>query len=296
MQIFDVIVIGQGFAGLSAARLCAQRGLSTANIEAEMFGGLIINVNELDPAPAGAQSSGVDLASELATANMEADIVQLSGRVSAITRELAGSLLVHADGTSHRARDVILATGARFRELGIEGEAELTGLGVSHCADCDGPLYKGRDTVVVGGGDSAFQEALALAHHAGRVTLLYRGDAPRARADLIARVRANPRITEWPRSTPLAILGEDGVESLRVDREGRELSIDCSGVFIFAGLLPNAECAPAEVLRDAQGALRVDERCATAVPHLWAIGAVRAGFGGTLDDAAADAARVAAAI
>ena len=295
MSSFDVIVIGQGFAGLTAAKLATERGLRTANLEAEMFGGLIVNVNELDPGPGGEHGSGVDVASNLAMANMEAGIEQVSEAARAIAR--SGNILtVTTDGGSYSAPRVILATGARFTALGIPGEDSFVGRGVSHCADCDGPMYVGKDTVVVGGGDSAFQEALALAQYAGKVTLVYRGATPGARADLVARAGAEAKIVQLANTQPVAILGGDGVDGVRVSRGGAEETIACAGVFIFAGLTPNSECAPAEAARDAAGGLVVDAKCATSVPGLWAIGAVRAGYGGTLDDAAADAARAVAAL
>ena len=293
MESYDVIVIGQGFAGLTAAKLCAEKGLRTANFEAEMFGGLIVNINELDPGPGGEHGSGVDLASNLAMANMETGIESVSEPVESIAR--AGNGLV-VNG-NYSAPQVIIATGARHAALGIPGEDEFVGRGVSHCADCDGPMFMGKDAVLVGGGDSACQEALALAQYASKVTMVYRGAALKGRADLVARVNAEAKIAQIANATPVAITGgSSGVEAVRISHGGAEQSIPCAGVFIFAGLTPNSECAPAEVARDAGGALVVDARCATSVPGLWAIGAVRAGYGGTLDDAAADAAAVVAAL
>ncbi len=296
MQTFDVIVIGQGFAGLTAASLCARAGLNTANAEAELFGGLIININELDPGPEGAQISGVDLASELATANMEAGIAQLAGEARVVDRTPEGHWQVDVAGELIKSEHVIIATGASIRELGIPGEQEFLGRGVSYCADCDGPLFGGREVVVVGGGDSAFQEALALTHYCSGVTLIYRGAVPRARADLVERVRTQPLIVERPNTVPLEVVGEQGVEGLKIDQQGIVQTLTCSGVFLFPGLIARAGCAPADAERDARGALLVGADCATNLSHLWAIGAVRAGFGGLLDDAAEDARRVSRAI
>jgi len=296
MSAYDVIVIGQGYAGLTAAKLCVQKGLRTANFEAEMFGGLIVNVNELDPGPGGEHASGVDVASNLAMENMEAGVEAVSEPVNAVARGANGAWTVTTDGGSYSAPQVIVATGARFRALGIAGETELVGRGVSHCADCDGPMYGGKEAVIVGGGDSAFQEALALAQYCSKVTMVYRGAAPRARADLVARVAAAGKIVQLSNARPLAILGSDGVDGLQIECAGAVQTIACAGVFIFAGLEPNTACVPGEAARDATGALVVSERCATSLPGLWAIGAVRAGFGGTLDDAAADAATVVAGL
>jgi len=301
MSNFDVIVIGQGYAGLTAAKLAAQKGLRTANLEAEMFGGLIININELDPVPADAAAagtaSGVDLASNLAMENMDAGIEAISEQVTAIAQQASGGFVVTTDGGRYTARNVIIATGAKFRTLGIPGEAEFVGRGVSNCGDCDGPMFQGKEAVVVGGGDSAFQEAHALVQWCSRVTIVFRGEAPRAAAHFIEHLAGNPKVVLMNRTTPLAILGSNGVDGLRVSREGEgESTLACAGVFVFAGLEPNTACAPADLARDEGGCLVVSDKRATALPGLWAIGAVRAGFGGSLSDAAEDAALVVGAL
>jgi thioredoxin reductase (NADPH) len=290
MDHYDVIVIGQGFSGLTAAKLSAERGLSTANFEAEMFGGLVVNINELDPGPSGWHGSGVDLVSELAMTNLDAGIAAVSAQVTALSRGSDGLWRVSSSEGEYSARHVIVASGARFRELGIPGERELVGRGVSHCADCDGPLFMGKQAIVIGGGDSGFQEALTLAGFCSKVTMVYR--TVRARADLVARVEAQATISQLSGAEPVAILGDDSVSGLRIARDGAETVLEGAGVFIFAGLVPNADFVPIEVQRDGQGALVVDRFGQTTLAGLWAVGAVRAGYGGALEDAAADAARV----
>ncbi len=299
MQRFDVIVIGQGYAGLTAARLAVERGLSTANFEAALFGGLIINLNELDPVPEGAEHSGAELASNLAMSNMDKGVVTVSEGVIALERGDDDLWVVKTDSEAYAARHVIVASGARLRKLGVPGEAEFFGQGVSECADCDGPMFSGMETVVVGGGDSAFQEALALSQFASKVTIVMRGAAPRARADLIEHAAANPKLVQLTNTQVLAIegAGGKGVEAVRIKTAGQEERVlAAGGVFVFIGLEPNTEFLPADLSRDAAGALITSEQCATALPGLWAIGAVRSGYGGLLTDAAADAERVIAAL
>ena len=299
MDNFDVIVVGQGYAGLTAARLANERGLRTANFEAQLFGGLIINLNELDPVPEGAEHSGAELASNLAMSNMDKGVETVSEAVTAIERAANGRWTVRTDSGSHSARHVVIASGARLRKLGIPGEAEFFGQGVSECADCDGPMFSDMETVVVGGGDSAFQEALALCQFASKVTLLMRGSGPRARADLVEQAAANPKLVQLTHTTLVAIEGVPGkgVESVRIQTQGKaEERLPVSGVFVFVGLEPNTGFLPADLARDAAGALVTTEQCATALPGLWAIGAVRSGYGGLLSDAAADAARAVAAM
>lgn len=299
MQRFDVAVIGQGYAGLIAAKLANEKGLRTASFEAVCMGGLILNLNELEPAPGGTNESGAELASELAMANMENGVECISETVLSMTPDKDGLWRITTGEDSYLTRNIVTASGAKLRKLGIPGEVEYFGKGISECADCDGPLYSGMDTVVVGGGNSAFQEALALTKFAGNVTILMRSDAPTARADLQERAVANPNIKQVFHAQVKEILGQPGkgVSGIRVEIAGDgERILSCQGVFIFIGLEPNTDFVIAAAPRDHVGALITDERGSTGISGLWAIGAVRSGFGGSLDNAAEDAARTIAAI
>jgi thioredoxin reductase (NADPH) len=299
MERFDVIVIGQGYAGLTAAKIAVERGLRTANFEVECMGGLVLNINELDPPPPGEEHSGADLASNLLTNNLENGVVAVSEEVTAVERIDGGLWAVKTEAETYVASDVVVASGGRQRKLGVPGEEEFFGRGVSGCADCDGPLFDGMETVIVGGGDSAFQEALALSQFASKVTLLMRGTAPRARPDLVERVAANAKIVQLANSRVMEIVGnsEKGVEGVRLETAGEgERTIACAGVFVFIGLEPNTRFLPPEISRDSSGGLITSDHCATALPGLWAVGAVRSGCGGLLTDAAADAERALAAL
>jgi thioredoxin reductase (NADPH) len=230
---------------------------------------------------------------------MEQGVVPISDAVEAIERGDDGLWLVRTAKTAYAAPHVVVASGARLRKLGVPGEDAFFGQGVSECADCDGPMFKDMETVVVGGGDSAFQEALALSQYASKVTLIMHGDGPRARADLLQRAAANPKIVPRVRTEVLAIEGraDKGVEAVRVRTgEGGEETLACAGVFVFIGLEPNTGFAPAEAERDPSGALVVSDDCATNLPGLWAIGAARSGNPGLLIDAAADAERAMTAL
>jgi thioredoxin reductase (NADPH) len=264
-----------------------------------MTGGLIININELDPVPQGAEPAGADLASNLAMSNMDQGVITVSDPVTAVEPAGSGKWLVRTGSESYAARHVIVASGARLRKLGVPGEEEFFGQGVSECADCDGPMFQGMETVIVGGGDSAFQEAIALAHFATKVTILMRAAAPRARAELQELVAANPKLSIRPNTRVLAVLGTPGkgVEAVRIATAGRgEETLPCGGVFVFVGLEPNTAFLPESLNRDAAGALITSDQCATSLPGLWAIGAVRSAYGGMLVDAAADAQRAIAAL
>lgn len=292
---FDVIVIGEGIAGLSAAGALASKGYSIASFEQQLFGGLVINVNELDPAPPGGEAGGAAYAAEMTGANAEAGVTSIPEEVSAIA-SADGGYSVTTTGASYRARKVIIASGAKLKTLGVPGEAEFEGRGVSKCADCDGPMFQNETVAVIGGGDSALQEANVLSHYCARVLLIHRGNSFRAQPRFIEQVQANARIESRFNCTVEAILGDKMVEKIRIKGEAGSEDIAVAGVFAYIGLEPNATFVPATVARDTTGRLVTNDQLETALPGVFAIGAVRSGCGGSLDDALADAQRAAAAI
>jgi len=284
---YDLIVIGEGMTGLTCAKHAASLGLRTATTEGNLFGGLVINVAEIEGYDA--PGSGVDLASGLMEENANAGIENLGATATAIETMPDGFKVV-TEGGSHTARAVVIASGARLNKLGVPGEEEFDHRGVSQCADCDGPMFQGEHVVVVGGGDAAFQEAAALSQYAGNVTILMRGDAPRARAALVEHVRGLSNVTCVNGVTVEAIVGSNTVEGVQLrGKSGESSRMDCAGVFVFVGLTPNAECAPSGVARDASGAIETDAGFQTAVPGIFAAGAVRAGYSGRLADAVNEA-------
>ena len=294
---FDVIVIGAGITGLTAAKHAAQSGLTVASVEALLFGGLVININELDPGLPGEQVSGTDLASNLMAEISELGVESLSETVTALTRN-GDQLTVTSDAGTHLARAVIVASGAKLKRLGIPGEAEFEYKGVSQCADCDGPMYKDEDVVVVGGGDSALQEALVLAHFCKSVHLVHRGAKYRARQDLIDAVAARDNIRPLWNSVAEEIVGAEMVNMVRVRNVGaeRRSEIPCAGFFAYIGLEPNCAFVPPAVKRDEHRALVTDATLQTSIPGLFAAGAVRAGYGGLLTHAVAEGKAAAAAV
>jgi thioredoxin reductase (NADPH) len=263
-----------------------------ATFEANLFGGLVINVNELDGYP-GAES-GTVLASELMQADSDAGVASIQEEVTAITP--AGATFDVAAGASYGARQVVIASGARLRKLSVPGEDEYEGRGVSHCADCDAPLFQKEEVVVVGGGDSALQEALVLAKFCRKVHIVHRGERFRAQQHLVDRVASEPRIATIWNATVEAILGSKMVEKVRIRRDGRTEDMPSAGVFAYVGLEPNSACAPPGIRRDERGHLLTDGAFETSTPGIWAIGAVRAGYSGLLRDAVVEAQRVAQAV
>jgi thioredoxin reductase (NADPH) len=226
----------------------------------------------------------------------ELGVENLSETVTSLSRD-GNQIAVTTDAGTHRARAVIVASGARIKRIGIPGEAEFEHRGVSQCADCDGPMYQGEDVVVVGGGDSALQEALVLANFCKQVHLVHRGNKFRAHQNLIDTVAARDNIRPVWNSVALEVQGAQMVNKVKVRNvaDNKISEIPCSGFFAYIGLEPACDFAPSEITRDAGGFLVTDASLQTAMAGVFAAGAVRAGYGGMLTDAAKEAQTAAAA-
>ena len=291
---FDVAVIGGGIAGLTAAHHAALHGAAVGHFTGEnLSGGLVANVGALDGFPAVAPLSGAALAAALGEQNAALGVTRLETRIDSI--EGSTSKTLRGAGRSWRVQQVIVATGAALKPLAVPGAERLVGRGVSYCAWCDGGLYRGAEVVVAGGGDAALSEALHLAKFARRITIVTRGEQFRARQHYVGKVADDERfVLRWV-SEIEEVLGESGVEAVRLhDRDaGTRETIACRGLFVFIGLTPNAALLPAALPRDADGAVITDASLETPLPGVFAIGAVRAGYGGRLTDAVGEATRAA---
>ena len=292
-QQFDVVVIGEGVAGLSVTLELAKKGLKVAVFEGYTFGGLVLTMNELDPHPLGEVSSGADFASNFLMEIMDLEVERYAEFVTGIEK-LDASYLVISDSMQVEAQHVVIASGAKLKPLGIPGEIEFEGRGVSHCADCDGAFFIGSEVVVVGGGDSAMQEALILAEYASKVTMLIRGSELSGGSSLRSKVFAKPNIEQCYQTIILEILGDQGVHSVLTQSlsDQSQKTVLCQGVFPFIGLEANTNFLPIEIQLDGDRRVLTNEKLCTSLPNIWAIGAVRAGGNGLLSDAMEDAALV----
>ncbi len=286
---YDLIVIGQGLAGLTCAGEAARLGLRVANFESDFPGGLVANVNELHRFDEAQGLSGMDHAMLQARDNQKAGV---AGRMAAVTavRVLEQGFELVADDGHCTARAVVLASGARLKSLGVPGEDLYEGRGVSHCADCDAPMFTDAEVVVAGAGDWALQDALLLAQECAAVHVVHAQAQAPACADNLRRAQEDPRIHWHPSTQVTEVLGDDaGMIGVRLrDATGASRDLPAAGLFVLTGLQPNSALAPEGAARDAGGHLLVNAQCETTLPALWAVGQVRAGFGGWLTDAVAD--------
>lgn len=275
-DVHNVIVIGSGPAGYTAALYTARAQLKPLVFEGTSFGGALMTTTEVENYP-GFRSgiTGPELMDEMreqalrfgADLQMEdVESVALAGPVKEV---------VTADGQTHRARAVILAMGAAPRYLGVPGEQELLGRGVSSCATCDGFFFKDQDIAVVGGGDSAMEEATFLTRFARSVTLVHRRDEFRASRIMLERARANDKITFLTNTAVLAVEGDSTVTGLRIRGAltGAESTLAVTGVFIAIGHDPRSELVRGAVALDPEGYVTVTEHStATSLPGVFAAG------------------------
>lgn len=283
---FDLLVIGAGITGLTAARTAAERGKSVGLVEGELMGGLVINVGKLDGYPSVGDVSGIELAMALAEQCMTLGVQIIEEGVASLVID-GDDRIVKTAANEYRAPRVIIASGATLKKLGIPGEAELYGRGVSQCAFCDGALFAGQEVVVVGGGDAALQEALHLAEHCSRVTLAVRGNRLRARQSYVSRAADDSKFAFRWNTVVDAIEGSDGVEAvqLRDTQNDNVERLNCAGVFVFVGAEPVVGFLPDTVEKDAAGGIITNEALRTSVPNIYAAGAVRAGYLGQVANA-----------
>lgn len=293
----DLAIVGAGVAGLSAAAEAAKQGLQVLVMERMGAGGQVMTVERIANFPGHSQGiSGFELGPLLQEQAEEAGAQFLLDTVTAI-EPVDGGHLVRCEGEDVRARAVLVAAGSVRRKLGVSGEAELAGRGVSHCASCDGPLFQCAAVCVVGGGDSGFSEAVVLAAHARSVTIVFREPAPHAQAALVEAARALPNVRLVPGAEVTAILGGTEVQSVRVRRDdGSEQEIPALGVFVYAGLHADPAFLPGLLERDAEGRIRTDAARRTSRPGVFAAGDIRSSVPYLLADVASDGIEAARAV
>jgi thioredoxin reductase (NADPH) len=293
MQHADVVVIGAGVAGLTAAMIAAGHGVSTLVIEQLAPGGQVATVERIRNFPGFPDGvAGYELGPLLQQqAEAAGAVIQLDS-VSTLAVDGENYRVICAD-EEIAARAVIIAAGSSLRKLGIPGEAEFAGRGVSHCAACDGPLFKGQPVIVVGGGDSAFDEALVLAGYASEVTLIHRGPAPCARPGAIAQLVALPHVRVIADAEVVAIEGEKTLTGVAIRRGAETERKLCRALFAYVGLEPRTGFLQDLIALDACGHIVTDLMMRASRPGLFAAGDIRASSVNMLASVAGDAATAA---
>jgi len=286
---FDIVVIGGGIAGLTAGAAAARSGRKTMILIGSVLGGHLVTIEKIDGFPGYDEGvAGYELCPTVQMQAAEAGASFAMEEVDALEADGDG-WLVKTAGKEYSARAVILATGTRLKTLGVPGEKRLFGRGVSQCASCDAPLMRGKPVVVVGGGDSACQEALTLAPHVSKITMVTDGDALTAQPAYGDPVMADPKIEIRYNSAVEEIIGEAGVTAVRVrDAGGAAVEVAAHGVFIFVGLEGNSKLVADRVTQDSAGRVPVDDSMRTKLPGLFAAGTIRAGTQGRAASSAQD--------
>jgi len=285
MEQYEIVIVGGGMAGLSAAVYGGWLGRKVFLAERQMFGGQIVNADQIENYPGFPDGVlGADLASHVRMQAMNFGAKMAYTEITTIKPE-GKRFLLESSEEAYEAGAVIVATGAKYRTLGIPGEAELEGKGVSRCATCDGAFFADKEVAVIGGGDTAFDEALYLANITAKVTIVHRDLQPAASATLVARAKENPKIEFAANSAVERIVGSDSVEGLALSN-GSQLTVD--GVFLAVGFEPDVTLLNNIANLDGGGHAVVDLQMQTSVAGLFAVGAARQGNAGQLASAAGD--------
>ena len=276
-MIYDIAIIGAGPAGLSAAIYGQRAGLKTVTFEANIHGGQIVNTPEVENYPALGKVSGVEYAMNLynQATGFGAEI-QYKG-VTDVNLDGEIKTLKCTDGSEYQAKSVIIATGVTRRKLDIPGEDEFLGAGVSYCATCDGLFFKDKVATVIGGGNTALEDAVYLASVCEKVYLVHRRDSFRGDRHEVEKVLNNPKIEVVYDTIPLEITGNEGkVDTLKVKNvKTEEVSeIATSAVFVAVGLIPQNDMFKGQV-EMVDGYISSDESCHTNIPGVFVAGDTR---------------------
>jgi thioredoxin reductase (NADPH) len=275
---YDVIIVGAGPAGLTAALYTSRAGLRTVLVEKEMFGGALMNRDVLEDYPGHAEILGPDLASQMLDQATQFGAEMEMATVEDI-RVDGDQKVVVTDSGEFTGKAVILTGGTHAESLGIPGEEDLEGKGVIHCATCDGPLYKEKVVAVVGGGNDAVYEALSLAKYATKIFLIHGEDKLRADSFLSEKASAEAKIEFVWETEVTGILGDDGVTGIQISNRqtGETSKIDVYGVCIAVGSKPNTESLGGVLKLAENGAIPVGRDMETELPGVFAAGNIREG-------------------
>ncbi len=274
--MFDVIIIGAGPAGMAAAIYAGRAKLDTLLLEKEFAGGQVAKTYEVANYPGIAAIIGPDLALQM---QEHAKVFGISPVVEEVTEvQLEGKTkIVKTRKHTYESKTVIIATGANWKELGLPMERTLRGKGVSYCATCDGAFFDGKVTAIVGGGDTAVEDAIFLARHSPKVYVIHRRNQFRAAKVLQEKLFEQPNVEVLWDTEVLEIIGDDTVKGIRIknNKNGEMKELEIEGLFVAIGTIPNGALFTGKVAMDEVGYIQAGEDCKTDVPGVFVAGDLR---------------------
>jgi thioredoxin reductase (NADPH) len=270
--MYDIIIIGAGPAGLTAAIYARRASKKTLVLEATTYGGQIINTLDIDNYPLEPHISGIDFAKKLYNQVIDAGAeIEFEKAIEIVDN--GAEKIVKTEDDEYRAKAVIIATGSENRKLGLENEDELIGRGISYCATCDGAFYKGKTVAVVGGGNTALEDALYLADIAEKVYLIHRRDEFRGEAKTAAALKTKSNVEFVYNSNVTKLIADKKLEQIEVKRsDGSEKTFDVDGLFVAVGRIPSNKEFAKLVKTDESGYIEAGEDCKTNVEGVFVAG------------------------
>ncbi|MFO8083390.1 MAG: thioredoxin-disulfide reductase [Desulfobacterales bacterium] len=280
-QVNDLVIVGGGPGGLSAGIYAMRAALVTVLVEQSIPGGQVVMSDEVENYPGFEHVSGAELSQKFAEHAQSYGLKIISQEVTEVLPGLEYHTVKLANGESFKSYAVILATGGSPRTLNVPGEMEYYGKGVSYCGVCDGFFFRNKTVVVIGGGDTAAEEALYLSKLAQKVYMVHRRDELRAGMILQARIKDECKIEMlWNTVCTSINADDDGVNSvsLKSTINDKQWNLPTDGAFIFIGFKPNNKLVPRGVKMNSEGYVTTDEKCETNIPGLYVVGDLRAKF------------------
>lgn len=278
MSKYDVVVIGAGPGGMTAALYAARANLNVAMLDRGIYGGQMNNTDDIENYPGFTTIKGPELGEKMYQGSVKAGVNFVYGDVQNVTVDDQQMKHIQTDSDELVASAVIIATGSNNRKLGVPGEEKFSGKGVSYCAVCDGSFFKGKNVTVVGGGDSAISEGLYLANVTDGVNVIHRRDQLRAQKVLQNRAFDNDKIDFTWNTSVTEILGDENhVTGVKIhnNQVGDDTTLDTDGVFVYVGNFPNSQIFNNFNITDQAGWIITNDQMETTIPGIYAIGDVR---------------------
>lgn len=278
MKNYDVVVIGAGPGGMTAALYAARANLKVAMLDRGVYGGQMNNTDDIENYPGFTSIKGPELGEKMYQSATNSGVEFVYGDVQKVTVDDEHLKHVQTDSDELISKAVIIATGSTNRKLGVPGEEEFSGKGVSYCAVCDGAFFKNRDVSVIGGGDSAISEGLYLANLADKVNVVHHRDKLRAQRVLQDRAFDNKKMDfTWDSDVKEIIGDENQVTGIKVHNKKTDQDevVPTSGVFIYVGNIPNSQAFTNLRITDEAGWIKTNDEMETIIPGIYAVGDVR---------------------